>query len=199
MYVATFVLNLTFLDALLDFNTVAKYLTPIYVIGVIFFVIVFHGLAVRAQKSWALRAGIAVIGISLIALYAQNSLSIVMDPIPSLGYTGLKMERQETVERLESINRSAAIISNDPELVFMLSDRTAYMAPIRYDANIGEEREDFDEQIEATRRKLKEGGILVLFTPINDSVIKDINLLEVELIDSFYGSSFYAYPRVIDQ
>ena len=199
LYVATFVLNLTFLDALLDFNTVARYLTPIYVIGVIFFVIVFHGLAVRAQKSWALRAGIAVIGISLIALYAQNSLSIVMDPIPSLGYTGLKLERQETVERLESINRSAAIISNDPELVFMLSDRTAYMAPIRYDANIGEEREDFDEQIEATRRKLNEGGILVLFTPINDSVIKVINLLEVELIDSFYGSSFYAYPRVIDQ
>jgi hypothetical protein len=41
--------------------------------------------------------------------------------------------------------------------------------------------------------------MLVLFSPINDSVIEVINLLEVELIDSFYGSSFYAYAQVIDE
>lgn len=105
----------------------------------------------------------------------------------------------ETVERLDSLNQAAPIISNDPEMVFILSDRTAYMLPIRYDAIIGEERDDFDQQIEATRRKLNDGGMLVLFSPINDYLNEVINLLEVELIDSFYGSSFYAYPQVIDE
>lgn len=199
LYVGTFVVNLTFLDVFLDFNAVARYLTPIYVVGVTFFVIAYHGLAIRAQKWWPFKAVIAVIAIGLITLYAQNTLAIVKEPIPFLGYTGLKMERQETVEMLASNNPAAPIISNDPELVFMLSGRTAYMIPIRYDAHLGIERDDFDEQIEATRRKLNEGGVLVLFPPINDSVIQVINLLEVELIDSFYGSLFYAYPQVIDQ
>jgi 4-amino-4-deoxy-L-arabinose transferase-like glycosyltransferase len=199
IYVVTFVLNLTFLDALLDFNTVPRYLTPLYVICVAIFVIVFHGLALRAQKWWAPRVVIAAIGISLIVLYAQNTLPILLDPTPSLGYTGIKMERTDIVERLESINRAAPIISNDPELVYILADRAAYMLPIRYDANIGKEREDFDLQIEATRRKLNDGGMLVLFSPINDSVTEVINLLEVELIDSFYGSSFYAYAQVINE
>ncbi len=192
LYVGTFVINLTFLDAFLDFDTVGRYLTPIYVIGVIVFVIVFHGLALRAQKWWAPRVVIAAIGLILVVLYAQNTLPIVRNPIPYLGYTGLKIERIETVERLDSINRAAPIISNDPELVFVLSDRIAYMLPIRYDANIGEEREDFDQQIEATRRKLNDGVMLVLFSPINESEIETINLLEVDLIDSVYDSSYYA-------
>jgi hypothetical protein len=199
LYLGTFIINLTFLDAFIDFDSIGRYLTPIYVIGVIVFVIVFHGLALRVQKWWIPKVVITAIGISLIVLYAQNTLTIIMNPIPSLGYTGLKMERQETVDRLETINRSAPIISNDPELIFMLSDRTAYMFPIRYDANKGEEREDFDQQIEATRRKLNNGGMLVLFTPINDAVIEVIDLLEVELIDSFYGSSFYAYPQAVGE
>lgn len=199
LYLGTFFINLTFLDAFIDFDTVGRYLTPIYVIGVIIFVIVYHELGIRMRRWWFPWAIIAGIGISLITLYAHNSLSLINDPGPYLGYTGIKMEQQETVQRLESISRSAAIITNDPEMVYMLANRTAYMLPIRYDANIGAEREDFDQQIEATRRKLDQGGMLVIFSPISDSAFEVIDLLEVELIDSFYGSLFYGYPWVIDR
>ncbi len=168
-------------------------------ICVVIFVIVFHGLALRAQKWRAPRVVIAAIGISLIVLYAQNTLPILLDPTPSLGYTGIKMERTDIVERLESINRAAPIISNDPELVYILADRAAYMLPIRFDANIGKEREDFNAQIEATRKKLEAGGMLILFSPIHERDMEVIDLLQADLIDTFYGSLFYAYPQVIDE
>jgi 4-amino-4-deoxy-L-arabinose transferase-like glycosyltransferase len=198
IYIITFVLNLTFLDALIDFDTVPRYLTPLYVICIPIFVLVFHGLAVRKREWWFARGFVVLMAIGLIGMYALNTLPIVRDPIPSLGYTGLKMERTETVEMLDSLSRSAYIISNDPELVYIFSDRTAFVLPIRYDANTGKEREDFNAQLEATREKLDAGGMLVIFTPIRDREIEVIDLLGVELIDTFYGSSFYAYPQAIE-
>lgn len=196
IYVITFVLNLTFLDALRDFNTVPRYLAPLFVIAIPMYVTTFHGLAVR-KDGWPARVASLLVAGFFIVSYALGALPIVRDPIPVLGYTGIKMERPETVERLASINRSAAIISNDPELVYALSSRTAFILPIRYDANTGKERDDFEYQLLATREKLERGGMLVLFPPLRQHEMEVIDLLNVELIDSFYGSSFYAYPQVL--
>ncbi len=100
---------------------------------------------------------------------------------------------------LKTLDQSAPIISNNPELVYILSDRFAYMRPIHFDVYSLEYREDFEQQIEATRDKLNRGGVLVIFGAPNDMDREVIDLLGVEVIDTFYGSAFYGYPGSVEE
>jgi hypothetical protein len=190
-------LNLTFFDAVIDFNVIPRYLTPIFIVVVILFVVVVHGLLDFWKGSLIPRAITLALAAFIIALYAQNSISMLQDPIPSLGYTGLREERADTISMLESLDRTKPIISNDPEMVFVFLNRPAYMLPIIYDFNTEKERNDFDEQIEATRDKLDRGGMLVLFSPMKENDFMVVDILGAELMDTFLGSSFYAYPQTL--
>ncbi len=190
--------NLTLLDALTDFNTVARYLLPVYIAAIILFDVVFFQLLQRI-KGWAPRIALSAIAFFLMALNAQTTFWQLMDPIPSLGYTGIKQERLDIVEMLDSIDRSVSIISNDPEAVFIFANRPAYMMPIEIDAHTGMARGDFDAQVEATREKLSRGSWLVLFSPMTDAELELARLLDATLMDAFKGALFYGYPQAIDE
>jgi hypothetical protein len=196
-YTGSLFLNLTFLDAVIDFNVIPRYLTPVFMVVVVLFVVVIHGLLGYWKGSWIPRAITLAMAMLMIALYAQNTILMLRDPYLSLGYTGLREERSETVSMLRSLDRTKPIISNDPEMVFVFSNRPAYMLPIIYDFNTEKERDDFDEQIEATRDKLDRGGMIVLFSPMNENDFMVVDILGAELMDTFLGSSFYAYPQAL--
>ena len=197
-YTVILFLNLTFLDALIDFNTVPRYLMPILTAGIILFVLVFYRLAELLGGMIPVMVASAL-ALTFIVLYAQQTFEILKDPLAFIGYTGFKQQRIETVEMLEKIDSDVPIISNDPETVYIFSGRPAYMLPVRYDANTGKEREDFIEQVEATEQKLKLGGVLVLFSPIKDAEFEVVELLHADLIDVFHGSMFYAYSESINE
>jgi len=196
-YIGVLFLNLTFLDAISDFNTVPRYLVPVYVSAVILFVIIFHRILGRGERWMILRVAVLAIGLLLIVLYALQTLAILQDTLSNIGYTGLKQQRPETVEMLESIEGSALIISNDPEMVFIFVDRPAYQLPLKVDYHTTQEREDYQQQVEATREKLNQGGVIVLFTPMTERESEVIELLNAELLDTFIGSAFYGYPEAI--
>lgn len=197
-YVVLLFLNLTLFDAISDFNTVPRYLVPVYVSAVILFILAFHRILERWKQWRVLQIGVLAIGFVLIGLYAHRTLGIIQDPISNIGYTGLKEQRPETVEMLKSIEASSPIISNDPEMVYILGDRTAYLFPLKVDYHTTQEREDYEQQIEATRDKLNQGGVIVLFSPMRESELEVVDLLRAELLDVFYGSSFYGYPEAIN-
>jgi hypothetical protein len=198
-YVSVLFLNLTFLDAISDFNTVPRYLVPVYILAVILFVLAFHWIIVRWGKFRILKIGVLIVGFLLMALYAHQTLGIFQDPLSNLGYTGLKQQRPETVARLEAIERSAPIISNDPEMVYIFVERPAYLLPLKIDYHTTQEREDYDQQVEATREKLNQGGLIVIFSPVTEREVEVVELLNAELLDTFYGSAFYGYPEVMDE
>ncbi len=193
-YVAALYFNLTFFDAVIDFNVVTRYLAPLFISLVLFFVIVFHRLVVQRWNWLPARILLLSLGLGMIVLYAIDTFSLVQDPMPNIGYTAMKVERPETVSRLRELNKSAPIISNDPEMVFILANRTAYAFPIRYDFNTRTEREDFKDQIRATQDKLQAGGMVVLFQPISEGDLEIVDLIGADLIDSFSRSAFYGYP-----
>ena len=83
-------------------------------------------------------------------------------------------------------------------MVYILADRTAYLFPLKIDYHTTQEREDYEQQIEATRDKLRQGGVIVLFSPMRESELEVVDLLSAELLDVFYGSSFYGYPEAIN-
>ncbi len=196
-YVGMLFINLTVLDAISDFNTVPRYLVPVFVPAVILFVIVFHHLMKQWKYGAILRLGMLFIGFILILLYAQQTLEILQDPIGNIGYTGFKQAREDTVTKLQSIDLTTPIISNDPERVYILADRPAYLLPLEIDFHTTREREDFDQQIQATREKLDLGGVIVMFTPISEREMSVINILGAETLNMFERAIFYGYPEPI--
>jgi hypothetical protein len=196
-YVGILFFNLTLLDAISDFNTIPRYLVPVYVAAVILFVIAFHWL-VNWKKTWIILR-VATLGVVLLLtlLYAMETFTILKDPVLFIGYSGYKQLEPGVVEMMDSIERSAPIISNDPEMVFILADRPAYLLPLQYDYHTTKEREDFDQQVQATRKKLNQGGVIVLFSPMSEREMGVVKLLDAERLIGFKGSLFFGYPEVI--
>lgn len=196
VYYAAFIfLTLTFTDAVTDFNVVSRYLIPVYVSALIFYPIVFHRL-IWQRGNWLIpRLVFVVIGFCLIFFYAQDSIAMLKDPLPFIGYTGFRVREVETTERMNAIDESVIVISNNPEMFYVISDRSAYTLPIQFDFVTGKERDDFEEQMEATITKLNQGALIVVFTPLTEREKEVIHLLEVELIEAFPRSQFYGYPE----
>lgn len=198
MYAIILVVNSTLLDAATTLSAPSRYLAPVFVAAVLLFVILFHRLCFQRSK-WLVSRGFAAgIGILLIVLYALQTMAIVADPYPHIGYMGLRAQRSETLARLRAINQNAPIITNNPELIFILLERSAYARPIRFDPYKLAAREDFEYQMDATRERLERGGWLVLFPPLEEVDLIVIDRLGVELMDSFYGSYFYGYSWILD-
>jgi hypothetical protein len=97
----------------------------------------------------------------------------------------------------ESIDTTVPIISNDPEMVYIFTNRPAYLLPLQIDFHTTMERDDFNQQVSATREKLLRGGVVVLFSPMTENELKVVELLNAELLDAFIGSLFYGYPEII--
>jgi 4-amino-4-deoxy-L-arabinose transferase-like glycosyltransferase len=67
-YVGLLFFNLTLLDAISDFNTVPRYLVPVYIAAVILFIIVFHRLTILGGMGKILRGAAVALGFSLMVL-----------------------------------------------------------------------------------------------------------------------------------
>jgi hypothetical protein len=196
-YVGILFFNLTLLDAISDFNTVPRYLVPVYVAAVVLFVIVFHQL-INWKKTWTiLKFSSLAVGAILAFFYALDTFTILKDPLLFIGYTGYKQLQPGVVEMMDSIEHSAPIISNDPEMVFILANRPAYMLPLEIDFHTTKEREDYDQQVQATREKLNRGGVIVLFSPMTERELDVVRFLNAEQLIAFKGSLFYGYPDAI--
>jgi hypothetical protein len=197
-YASFLYLTLTFTDAVTDFDVVSRYLIPVYVSAVILYPIIFHRLIWQGLTWQIPRVTFIAIGICLVFLYAQQSITVLRDPIPRIGYTGFREQEPSTTTQLSSIDNSTLIISNKPELFYVLTNRPAYMLPIKYDFVTGKARDDFDQQVEATRRRLNLGSMIVVFIPMYDWEKEVINLLGVKRIAEYPRCRFYGYPEAID-
>jgi 4-amino-4-deoxy-L-arabinose transferase-like glycosyltransferase len=194
-YAGFIFLTLTFTDAVTDFYVVPRYLIPVYVSALILYPIVFHRL-IWQRCSWLMpRLVFVVIGLCLIFFYAQESIAMLIDPLPFISYTGFHVREAETTERINAIDGSVIVISNNPEMFYVISDRSAYTLPIQFDFVTGKERDDFEEQMEATIVKLSQGALIVVFTPLTEREKEVIHLLDVELLEGFPRSQFYGYPE----
>jgi hypothetical protein len=126
-------------------------------------------------------------------------VGLVRDPILVGGYFEYKIKRAEAIQEFRKIDPEAPIISNNPELVYVMSERTAYMWPIEFDHYKLEEREDYEEQIEATREKLFRGGVLIIFGWPEGTENIVFDLLGAERFAHFIDVSFFGYPEALNK
>jgi 4-amino-4-deoxy-L-arabinose transferase-like glycosyltransferase len=162
-YLMVLILNSTYLDAWSGPGIPSRYLAPVFFLVVIL-VASFVSLQLsnrnRFSPSWI---GAIVLLLFLIALNGSQTVEIISDPTMKLGYVTAKMYWTDEIQALEQIDASQTIVSNNIELTYILSGRSSYMIPIRFNPNNLQANEDFSAQIELTRERLSDNGVLVIY------------------------------------
>ncbi len=198
LYAAAFagilVFNSLFLDAATTGSAPPRYLAPLYVALVIFFV----SAAYWVGWEWdgpAARAGLLGVAVVVAGFSAANTWGLLSDPIQAMGYMGRRYDWPQVRSELTSIEKTTPIISNNPELVYVLSGRPAYVRPIRFDVYQDQAREDFVHQVQATEERMEQGGVYVIFYPIEDVDRDVIRMTGAELLQELPQAALYGYPE----
>jgi hypothetical protein len=192
-YMGILIANSTLLDAGTTLGAIPRYLAPVFVVAVIFFVVIVHRLiAGGRQLSIPFVAALTYGGI-LILLYGIQAWPQINQP--DLVYLDYMRKRPGVVRVLESIDPDVPIITNNQEMVYLMAQRPSFMWPIHFDQYRQEQREDYQEQLDATIEKLNRGGVLLVFGwPVGaEELVFDI--LSTQRLESFIDATFFGYPE----
>ena len=196
-YAIILVLNSALLDPALTRQGQSRYLVPPFVVAVILFSLIGHRLLAGSKFFSIQRVLTLAVAVFLIIVYACESWLFLRAPLLNIGYTGLRTLWPDTVEAIQSLDPEVAIVTNNPEMAYVLSGRPSYMMPVLYNVSTGEIREDFDKQIKATREKLEEGGVLFILGHMSAYYRDVIERLEAEAIGVFFDSAMFGYPEAV--
>lgn len=196
-YLLILIINTSLLDAGTPVSAPPRYLMPVFVSCVIFFIIVIVRLTQEVRGRSINLFPLAYGGL-LILLYTLTTMPMVKNPLTAIGYLGYIEQRRDAQLELQSIAPDVSIISNNPEMLYAFIHRSAYMWPIEYDHYVQQERADFDAQVAATREKLEQGGILVVFGWPQGAERLVFEILGAERLSSFIDITLLGYPEAIE-
>lgn len=196
-YLGVLILNSTFLDAGTTLGAIARYLLPVFIVSVMLFVIAVQRLLAELEPPGAIRKvalGYAVLLIGIGAIQAVPQVSH-----PDLIYLDYMRKRGDVVLELQSIDSNTTILTNNQEMVYLMAARGAYMWPILFDQYQQQNREDYDQQLQATREKLDEGAVLVVFGwPLGTEELV-FDALGTERLASYIDVTFLGYPEAVSK
>ena len=184
-------INSTLLDASTTATAPPRYLAPVYA-GLV-------PLACVAGVTLAHRQGIGrmlVLGYAavLLAFYAAIDRQILADPLPYLGYTGRRQLWAEAVAAIRKFPAEVPLVSNNPELVYILVGRPAYVRPISFDNYEHAERLDYEQQFATLSSQLGGGGVFVLFDELELDDRAFIDRLKLQPLESFPQVRLFQVP-----
>ena len=190
-YVGVLIVNSLFLDAGTTYDGILRYLAPLFVLVVMLELSV----GPRAIPTGRARRPLAVAaGVWLAAAVVTNSLETWTVIRQSTYETGFARMRDEWVDLAAVLGRAPTIITDNPEMVYYLMDRPAYMMPIKFDLYQQAFREDYNQQIELARDRLEAGAVLVVFGEPSKDEAEALRLLEVLPLQTYDEAVVYGYP-----
>lgn len=193
-YILILAINSFLLDAATTFSGVIRYTTPLYVFTLLLEITCFAFAAKELNFSKAIAGFGVAYSVVLMIFFGMQTLPMAGSSSLDLGYTGIRYLWPDIVQVLEEHDESIPIISNNPEMVYYLVDRPAYMKPIRYDPYQQAFREDFEEQIDLARSRLESGSIFVFFDEPSSEERDILALLNMSVIYGTERVKIYAYP-----
>lgn len=187
-------INSTFLDASTTAAAPPRYLAPVFGTLLPLAIMAGNTLAKSIGKGmWGSRVA-STYAFLIFGLYLLGSLDVIRYPLSHLGYTGRRVLWASTVERLEEIPEDIAIVTNNPEMAYILAGRPAYVRPISFDQYRDAPREDYQEQFEDLKRQLSNGGVFVVFDGLEEDDLAMVERLHLEEDGSTENAHFYLVP-----
>ena len=184
-------INSTLLDASTTATAPPRYLAPVFA-GLV-------PLACVAGVTLARRQGIGrmlVLGYAavVLAFYAAIDRQMLTDPLPYLGYTGRRQLWAEAVAAIQTLPGEVPLVSNNPELVYILVGRPAYVRPISFDNYEQALRSDYEQQFATLSSQLGRGGVFVLFDELEPDDQVFIDRLNLRPLESFPQVRLFQVP-----
>ncbi|MBF8260593.1 MAG: hypothetical protein HW376_122 [candidate division NC10 bacterium] len=191
-YVSVLIFNSLLLDAGTTHDGILRYLAPLYVLVVLLELSVLSRV-LSAGK--ALRPVYYVAGVWVATLLVVGALETRPIVVQSVQETSFARLREEWEDFPAALGDAPWIITDNPEMVYYLTDRPAYMMPIRYDVYRQVFREDYPDQVELARDRLVAGAALVVFGEPTTDESDALELLGVTALRTFDGATVYGYPE----
>jgi hypothetical protein len=136
-------------------------------------------------------------GVLMVASLVQT-IELLRDPQPFIGYARLNLESPDAVLALEQIPKDMIVMSNNPEMIYYLMGRPAYMRPILFDHYSLTYRQDYEEQLAFAEEQLDAGGIYIQARSPAKEDFKVIEELQLDLLLEIDDFTFYASPERSD-
>jgi hypothetical protein len=146
-----------------------------------------QNIGIGSRWRWLI-AGYLVVVIGTQGIPLQDKLK---DASIYVGYSGFHLRHPDVAKSLKVIDRSVPIVSNNPELIYFLSGRTAYMRPIRYDPYQMKERDDYIDQLKFIKSLLDTDGVYVQLKPPSQDLKEIITDLDLTLIFSHANAGYF--------
>ena len=198
-YLGVLIINSTFLDAATTSGAPARYLSPLYVTFIVLIVLTIYWNVVESRVSKIVSILALLLAVFVVVFKAQPTLELMRDPEPELGYRGFGVSFPYLLDALEELDPSRTLMTNNPELLYALIQRPAYMWPIYYDAYKLTYNEDYDENVGSARKLMKSGGVLVIFGKPEEYEMRVVDLLELEPLTITDVAIIYSYPDAVQE
>lgn len=166
-YALLIFLSMTFIDSSTKFEF--RILMPAVLAGSLFLLgWAYQGLLRRPV--W-LRAAALVVFAGFLLWSAQDDRDwIALFRQDGQGFLALNWRISKTVEYINQLPQDKLIYSNRAPVIYLLTDRTAYVLPTPEDGVKEREREGYLAELEKVREDVRNGAVIVLF---NDSGLTD--------------------------
>jgi hypothetical protein len=96
------------------------------------------------------------------------------------------------VTAIDDYEERGPVVSNNPEMVYILTGKPAYVRPISYDQYQEQPRDDYRQQLEFTKRVLDHGSVFVVFDQPEADDTRLIEFAGLVQIDRTPNARFYA-------
>jgi hypothetical protein len=182
LYVVFLYVNALIIDATNDQANIIRYLIPVFVLGIIWVPAIYLHLGRSSKSRLVVKIAMVVLLVSLSGLYAMRTLPFIYKPGFAFGYTDTKNRNDEMVQTLMGIDPGRPILTDDYEFVYFITGRPPFSLPVMYDKASLKANLTFDQDLQANRKLLQEGTILVAFkkqdrfSPAAELLIPDLNL-----------------------
>ena len=147
LYVVLIGLTALFLFAFGDASDMKRYLTPLFIAGIIWVCLIYSSLGRSEKAKKAIKGMVVVAACCLCVLYSVRTAAFIRDPGFAFGYTDTRNRMDEMVQALLAIDASRPILTNDYEFVYYITGRPPYTLPQEFDQTNLKTNENFDQDL----------------------------------------------------
>lgn len=204
VYTGAIIFNNMFFDAISSLSAVRRFFLPLFISLVVLMInMVYNMVWVQSSKFWlkALSTGYILV---IIIFQIIGSASKLFNTDMDLGLTNARRFWTDVTAGLYKLDLSDPIISDNPQLLYILCGRSAYRTPVLFNRYTGQNEANFDVKLAEMRQRMANGAILVIFlrydedqTNIQDeqSYVKRITK-GLDLVKTYSHAQVYISPTL---
>ena len=144
-----------------------RYVAPVFASWVVLTITVVHQVAWNRRGGWAVKLFTVALAVAFLGWYGKEGFHFLQDNAAGPLTDEYKRDNGKTVQKLQRLDPSETLYTNEIYLLYYLTYRSAYQVPMLEDGSMEGAEEDPSSQLSVFRRKMAEGAYLILFDSID--------------------------------